>query len=215
MENVHIVLGAPKKELIKPLIKNNGIVIGVDRGAFLALKEGIKVDVALGDFDSISAKEKEMIKQEIKEVLNYPAEKDDTDTEIALLYTLDKYKNANVYIYNWYGGRIDHLYSILFVVLQERFKQLVSHLHFVSKSNNVSHYLPGTYDIEKMNGMDYLSYILLTEVEDLTLNEVKYPLNQASFAQPMALISNEFINDKATFSFKKGMIAVVQSRDSN
>ncbi len=213
MENIHIVLGAPKKEKIKPLMKNKGLVIGVDRGAFFALEEGIQVDIALGDFDSISAEEKETIQQEVKEVWNYPPEKDDTDTEIALLHTLEHHNNANVYIYNWYGGRIDHLYSILLVVLQERFRSIVSHLHFVSKNNYVSHYLPGAYEIKKMNEMDYLSYILLTGVEDLTLKEVKYPLNEASFAQPLALVSNEFNDDRATFSFKKGIIAVVQSRD--
>ena len=42
MKTVHIVLGAPKREEIKPLISEKGLVIGVDRGALLAVEEEIK-----------------------------------------------------------------------------------------------------------------------------------------------------------------------------
>lgn len=213
MKDIHIVLGAPKKELIQPLMKSSGIVIGVDRGALLAIEEGINVDVALGDFDSITAHEKNIIDHYAKEVLDYPSVKDDTDTEIALLYVLENYKNSSVYIYNWYGGRIDHLYSILLVAIQARFEQIVSKLRLVSKNNDISYYLPGEHTINKIEAMDYLSYILLTEVKNLSLNEVKYSLSDASFERPIALISNEFIGEQATFSFEKGIIAAVQSRD--
>lgn len=213
MEDIHIILGAPKEFLLQPLLKSEGIVIGVDRGALFALEEGIEVEVALGDFDSISEHEKSIINHEVTEVIEYPSEKDDTDTEIALLYVLNHYKDSNVYIYNWYGGRIDHLYSILLLVHQERFEQLVPKIQFVSINNEISYYLSGEYTVDKVKGMDYLSYILLTEVKDLTLKDVKYPLNKKSFKRPLALISNEFLEEQAFFSFREGLVAVVQSRD--
>lgn len=213
MEDVHIILGAPKVELIKPLIKTAGIVIGVDRGSIIALEEDITVDVSLGDFDSISTQEKKMIQKDSEELHEYPSVKDDTDLEIALLYVLEHFPKAHVYIYNWHGGRVDHLYSILLLVLQKRFKDLVPYVHLVSSSNVISYYLPGTYTIQKQENMDYLSYILLTEVEQLTLAGVKYTLKEADFDQPISLISNEFLEDEAEFSFKKGIIGVVQSKD--
>ena len=107
MTSIHIVLGAPNNSALKPLMKNEGIVIGVDKGALIALNEGIKVDVALGDFDSISEDEMVEIKKHVPKVLGFPTDKDDTDTELALLYVLDNYPTADVYLYNWYGGRID------------------------------------------------------------------------------------------------------------
>ena len=45
MTDIHVILGAPKAEEIKPLIKTDGIIIGVDIGALLALEEKLKVDV--------------------------------------------------------------------------------------------------------------------------------------------------------------------------
>lgn len=213
MKAVHIILGAPKEEAIKPLMKEEGIVLGVDRGALFALEEGITVDIAVGDFDSISEDEKERIDQEVGEVLSFPTDKDDTDTEIALLYALEHYKGSRVYLYNWYGGRIDHLYSILLVALQVRFEALIPNLHFVSKKNQISYYLPGQHRVDKLEEMDYLSYILLTEVQELTLNDVKYPLEKSSFERPVALISNEFLDNQARFSFTEGIVATIQSRD--
>ncbi len=213
MTSIHIVLGAPNNSALKPLMKNEGIVIGVDKGALIALNEGIKVDVALGDFDSISEDEMVEIKKHVPKVLGFPTDKDDTDTELALLYVLDNYPTADVYLYNWYGGRIDHLYSILLLAIQKRFEKITANLYYVSEKNNISYFLPGQHTVQKVEGMDYLSYISLTEVKDLILENVKYPLESSTFEQPIALISNEFIEEEAYFSFKEGIVAVVQSTD--
>lgn len=72
MENVHIILGAPKKEEISPLIQSNGIIIGVDRGALFAIEENLKIDIALGDFDSISPLEKERIERDGTKNSSFP-----------------------------------------------------------------------------------------------------------------------------------------------
>lgn len=210
---MHIILGAPRTEKIKPLLQSQGLVIGVDRGAFIAIEEGISLDVALGDFDSVSKEEKVLIKQGTKETLNFPKNKDDTDAELALLYVLEKLEVGKIYLYNWLGGRMDHLYSLFMVVLQERFLPLVSNLHFVSGNNYISYCLPGAHQIQKMDQMTYLSFILLAAVEKLTLENVAYPLEDADFARPRALISNEFVNREAYLSFSSGIIAVIQSRD--
>lgn len=214
MKNIHIVLGAPKREEIAPLIQTEGILIGVDRGALLAMEENLKVDIALGDFDSVSPFEKEIIKDSKAKVLSFPSDKDDTDAELAFEYAVSHFKTNNIYVYNWYGGRVDHLHSILMIVLQKRFESLVPKIKYVSKDNFIEYFLPGKHVLDKMEQMDYLSYILMTEVEGLTLKEVKYELSEEDFERPLALISNEFLNNQATLEFKKGIVAAVQSRDS-
>ncbi|HZK23742.1 MAG TPA: thiamine diphosphokinase [Atopostipes sp.] len=213
MDTIHIILGAPKQEEIKPLMDDKGLVIGVDRGGIYALEEEIKVDIALGDFDSMSIREKEILTRNVSKIRNYPADKDDTDTEIALLYVLENYPEAKILIYNWYGGRIDHLYSLFMLVLQKRFQPLVPKIRFISEKNHLSFYLPGEHIINKIGKMNYLSYILLTKVKNLTLKDVKYVLSEENFEQPQALISNEFLSEQARFSFSKGIIGVIQSRD--
>ena len=213
MTDIHVILGAPKAEEIKPLIKTEGIIIGVDRGALLALEEKLKVDVALGDFDSISSHEKKLVEQSKAKVINFPTDKDDTDAELAFEYILNHFDANNIYVYNWYGGRVDHLYSIMMIVLQKRFKPLISKIKFISKNNVIEYFLPGEYRIDKIDKMEYLSYILMSKVKALTLRDVKYELTRKDFDQPLALISNEFLDNQATLIFEKGIIAAIQSRD--
>src|SRR5699024_4030265 len=125
--------------------------IGVDRGALLAIEENLKVDVALGDFDSISTHEKKMVEDSQAKILNFPTDKDDTDAELAFRYALKHFESNNIYVYNWYGGRVDHLYSILMTVLQKRFEPLIPKIKFVSKNNMIEYFLPGEYKIDKIN----------------------------------------------------------------
>ncbi len=212
---MHIILGAPRAEEVKPLIQSQGLVIGVDRGALIAIEEGIKLDIALGDFDSVSSEEKLKVEQYAEEIYRFPSDKDDTDAELALLYVLENVKPVNIFLYNWSGGRIDHLYSLLMVVLQERFLSIVSKVNFIAGSNHISYYLPGEYTLKKIDQMNYLSLILLTNVEQLTLSNVSYPLKKKDFDLPRALISNEFLSDEAFLSFYQGIVAVIQSRDAS
>lgn len=212
---MHIILGAPKEGMIKSLIQSEGVVIGVDRGALIAVEEGIELDIALGDFDSVSKNEKLKIKKYAGEILGFLSDKDDTDGELALLYVLDNIEAANIYLYNWYGGRVDHFYSLLMLVLQKRFLPLVSKIKFIAENNYISYYLTGEHIVRKLKNMKYLSFILLSSVERLTLNGVKYPLREVNFDSSRALISNEFLNEKASFSFEKGIVAVIQSRDAD
>lgn len=212
---MHIILGAPQAEKVKPLIQSQGLVIGVDRGAFIAIEEEIKLDIALGDFDSVSNEEKLKVEQYAEVIYRFPSDKDDTDAELALLYVLENVKSVNIYLYNWSGGRIDHLYSLLMVVLQERFLSIVSKVNFIAGSNHISYYLPGEYTLKKIDQMNYLSLILLTNVEQLTLSNVSYPLKKKDFDLPRALISNEFLSDEAFLSFYQGIVAVIQSRDAS
>lgn len=214
MKDAHIILAAPQKTAVKPLITEGGLVIGVDRGAVIALQEDIRLDVALGDFDSISAAEKRAIKAHAGEMKSFPAAKDDTDAEIAFAYALEQPEIENIYVYNWYGGRVDHLYSLLLVVLQKRFKKIIPKLKFVAQDNYISYYLPGAYEIKAKPAFKYLAFILLTEVKGLTLRHVKYQLTEADFDHPYALVSNEFLGDTAHFVFEAGIIGVVQSRDA-
>lgn len=211
---MHIILGAPQTEKLKPLIQSQGLVIGVDRGALIAIEEEIKLNLALGDFDSVSGEEKLKVQQHAEKMLSFPANKDDTDAELALLYILEHLEVDNIYLYNWLGGRIDHLHSLQMVVLQERFLPLVSKINFIAENNYITYYLPGEHHLKKLEEMKYLSLILLTKVENLTISHVSYPLNDVDFSSPRALISNEFVSDKATLSFTEGIVAVIQSRDA-
>jgi thiamine pyrophosphokinase len=213
MVRAHIILGGPFAEIPTPSSNEERVYIGVDKGALFLIENGITPDLAIGDFDSITVEERSMIRKKAKHLEAFQAEKDDTDTELALLHTMERFKPESITLHNWTGGRMDHLISILFLVLQPRFYDYIPNLRLVNESNTVSFYLPGEYSIEKEADKKYLSYIGMTPIKALTLKNVKYTLDEADFNYPAALISNEFIDDRATFSFEEGIVAVVQARD--
>ena len=62
---------------------NNKCVIGVDKGALYALKCGIKLDYAVGDFDSIDKTDLGLI-NDWTTVIKLNPVKDDTDTYYAI-----------------------------------------------------------------------------------------------------------------------------------
>src|SRR5690625_8546 len=109
MVNIAIVGNGPCKLLpeLSKYINEIDVWIGADRGALTLIDHGIEVAYAVGDFDSINKCENEQIKNYAKEYLRFPAEKDYTDIEIALLkaYELNPTK---IYLFGVTGGRLDH-----------------------------------------------------------------------------------------------------------
>lgn len=213
MVKADIVLGAPLEESFTLEQKEDHVYIGVDKGALYLLSHGISIDLALGDFDSITIEEKEKIKNEAVLFKEFQAEKDDTDTELGLIHAIQEFNPDEIILHNWVGGRMDHLISILFIVVQPRFYDYVPKIRLVNEENTISFYLPGEYAIEKEADKTYLSYIGMTALKALTLKNVKYTLDEADFSYPAALISNEFITNTASFSFEEGILAVVQAKD--
>lgn len=212
-KTAHIILGAPDENASFPDPLRGDIVIGVDGGAIKCLEKNIGLTMAVGDFDSISMEEKEKLEATGALLHEYEADKDDTDAEIALALAMEDETVHNIRIYNWTGGRLDHLMSILFMVYQPRFQEKMEHVTLVNQINTISFYSPGKYTLEKEEAKKYLSFIGLTPIDQLTLKQVKYPLNRKSYSYPVALISNEFLEQECYFSFEKGVVAVIQSTD--
>lgn len=212
---IHLVLGAPREAAVTFDYQTGDRCVGVDYGAIYLLDAGYPVDLAIGDFDSVTEHEWQRVKEESQRIETFPADKDDTDTELALLHVLNLSDEAPIHIHNWMGGRLDHFLSILYLVYQERFQAALSRLVFCSPRNVLRVYQPGQHQITKDHPDNYLSYIGLTPIKGLTLRHVKYTLENADYDAPRALISNEFLADDqpAEFSFQSGLLAVVQSRD--
>ncbi|HAJ54719.1 MAG TPA: thiamine diphosphokinase, partial [Lactobacillus sp.] len=58
--------------------------IGVDRGTLRLVKAGIKPVLAVGDFDSLTASEFQLVRERVQKIEQVPSAKDDTDTELAV-----------------------------------------------------------------------------------------------------------------------------------
>ena len=80
------------------------LVLGADGGAHYAYTLNVTLDAIIGDMDSLSDLEQQGISN--TEFISYPAEKDETDLELALLYAEEQGADQIVMV-GAMGGRMD------------------------------------------------------------------------------------------------------------
>ena len=178
------------------------------------MEEELPIDLAIGDFDSISSEDKEVLKNYASKMIEFPSEKDFTDFEEALMWIAKSYPRKKVHVLGAFGGRVDHAISCLWTMFRPELQALIPYLSLEDEWNHISFLTPGNYVIHKLEHTKYLSFISTGPVHQLTLKNVKYPLDHQDYDFPIALISNEFIDEKMEISFKSGGIIVGQTRDS-
>ncbi|MDN3507739.1 MAG: thiamine diphosphokinase, partial [Simkaniaceae bacterium] len=96
----------------RPNLGDEWIVVAVDGG----MRHVDRADVVVGDLDSIESVPD-------CEVVKYPREKDETDLELALAWVKDQ-GGKIVRIYGALGGRVDHEMANIFLMGDERWKEL-------------------------------------------------------------------------------------------
>ena len=110
LNKVLLVLnGISDKKFLTETAKNYSFIVAADGGANKCLKAGIKPDITVGDLDSITPKNKAVLKNRLKQV----ARQDNSDFEKALDY-LKTLKPKQVDIVLAIGGRFDFCFSNFF-----------------------------------------------------------------------------------------------------
>ena len=99
---------------------SDAVVIGADSGVDFAHALGLRVDVAVGDFDSISPAGFERVEAEGARIERHPNEKDQTDLEIALDEAV-RIGATDVLVVGIGGGRLDHLTANLLLLASPQF----------------------------------------------------------------------------------------------
>ena len=198
---------------MKKFDKESTIYIGVDRGSLYGIQSGFSLEEALGDFDSLTEEEWGWLQDKVPCITRFEPEKDYTDMELGVLKAIEKYPDAEYYLIGATGGRLDHFLSNLWLPLQEQFIEGIQRIHILDEQNTISYFLPGSYQIVKEPDKEYLAYICLTAVSELSLYDAKYQLDKANFPYPRSLSSNEFIGESSRFSFATGVVSVIQSKD--
>ena len=192
--------------------ENHQIWIGADAGAKALASAGIRMKLAIGDFDSVSDEDLVLIHQYADQVLMYPPEKDETDFELAIRHA-EEIGASDVALYGVTGGRLDHeLINIQMLFrLLDAFDQAV----IIDKQNMIRMHRPGTYRTIQDDTYRYVSFLSFSEqVTGLTLTGFKYPLTDASIHWGETLsISNELVAQTGTYSFTSGIVIMIKSKD--
>jgi thiamine pyrophosphokinase len=116
VETVVVFAGGPEPaRRAAALVPPSAFVVAADAGVDHALALGVRIDVAVGDFDSVSASGLEAAEQAGARVERYPAEKDATDLELALDVAFG-HDPRRILVIGGDGGRLDHLFGELLVL---------------------------------------------------------------------------------------------------
>lgn len=186
--------------------------VGIDRGSLFLLENGLPLNMAVGDFDSVSQETFTDIKEKAELLIIAHPEKDDTDTELALKEVFARFPEAEVTIFGAFGGRMDHLLSNIFLPSDPDIAPFMSQIALRDQQNMLTYRPVGRHLIHQEEGMTYVAFMAEGEA-DLTIAGAKFELTQDHFFKKKIYSSNAFIHRPITVSLPSGYLIIIQSKD--
>ena len=188
--------------------KAGDLCIAADGGYRNAERVGVRVDLLLGDFDTLG-EPKDVDKR--CEILRVPVEKDFTDTQLAVETAIARGAD-DIVIIGGLGGRLDHTLSNL-AILEDLWARRVFAL--ITDGQNRVRYLNGSSTLIAKSTFPYLSLIAATErVRGVSVEGCKYPLKNKTLTRNLQYaVSNEITGNCALVSVKRGALFIIESRD--
>ena len=104
---------APSVDWFKKVVSGRKI-FAVDKGIELCKACAVVPNFLIGDFDSADSSAVEWARAKNIPVEKYPADKDFTDTQLALRRAVEIFGEHVALLTGVFGGRFDHLYSTIF-----------------------------------------------------------------------------------------------------
>lgn len=208
--------GSLNLEFAEQFLKNRsyGCVIAVDGGLKAAADLGVCPDEIVGDLDTVDLDLFDLYRSKpgIELEIHRP-EKDETDTELALL-TAERKGFRQIHLLGALGGRMDHALGNVQLLNQCLQKGVRAEIY--DEKNRIYLAGPGRTEFvrEQVYGR-YISFLPLTEmVEGITLTGFKYPLSDKTIHLGTSLcISNELKGEKGSLEFQAGTLICVESHD--
>ncbi|MCC9955224.1 thiamine diphosphokinase [Streptococcus agalactiae] len=186
--------------------------VGIDRGSLFLLKNGLSLDMAVGDFDSITEDELLYIKHYCSNIVSASAEKNDTDTELALKTIFKEFPEAQVTVFGAFGGRIDHMMSNIFLPSDTDLEPFMSQIRLKDEQNIVTYLPSGKNQVSRIEGMSYVSFMPESE-STLQISGAKYELNKSNYFKKKMYSSNEFMTSPIEVELKDGYLIIIYSKD--
>ncbi len=191
----------PKYEFEK-----DALLVGVDLGAMELAKRGIKMEAAIGDFDSAANYDFDLIDKNAKKIVQLSQTKDMTDLEAAIAHFPNE---TDFLIYGALcGNRIDHLVNQINIILKFADKNIT----FVDENNQITLLRKGKHSFSKAENFKFYSFFSYSKAI-LTLNDgFKFPVQKSSLtAINTNFISNELAKDEAEAEIFEGNVILIKS----
>ena len=184
--------------------KDDDYIICADGGITIAEQNGIVPDIVLGDLDSVSAVNPSY------NFIRHPKEKDDTDTILCLKYGIEQ-GFRDFLIIGGIGGRFDHTFSNIQTLAYAKDNGVNASI--ISRDTFCTMIKDGEKCTVNRKENAYISVFSYSDkCEGITIKGTKYELSDAELKSTFPLgVSNEWKEEKATISIKKGKLLIVTS----
>ncbi len=185
--------------------------IAADGGYLHARRLGEKIDLLVGDLDSLGSAAAAEVEAAGGEVLRVPAEKDETDTQLAV-HEAVKRGADEIVIIGGLSGRLDHTLSNL-AILESLWEHHIG--AYIVDGRNRARFVKNDSLLLANEGYRYLSLIAVDEVcRGVSVEGCRYPLENAKLHRKnQYAVSNEMTGVAALVSVKKGRMYVIESSD--
>lgn len=187
-------------------------VIAADSGIDHALSLGLHVDVAIGDFDSVSSVGFDVATAAGAVVERHPAAKDATDLELALDAAVER-GARRVHVLGGHGGRLDHLLANALLLAADRYRSLLLTARMGSATVTVAR-----ADAEVIGHPgDTVSLLAVNgRACGVTTVGLRYPLRDEDlFAGSTRGVSNVLEGERARVRLRDGVLLVVHLTDDH
>lgn len=207
------IVGAGECEKINFTPEEQDYVIAADGGVFPLVQNGIKVDLLIGDFDSLGDKGERMsleegtgLRSSIPAVITLPKEKDDTDMLAAVKEGI-KAGCHEFHLYGGTGGRPDHTIANVQTLAYLAARGLKGYLY--GRDWVITLIKDGSISFDE-GYTGYISVFSYTErARGVTIQGLKYELSGAELTNTFPIgTSNEFIGRKSRISVEKGCLLI-------
>ncbi|WP_238323084.1 thiamine diphosphokinase [Gorillibacterium massiliense] len=190
-------------------------LIGADRGALFLLQNGLKPDLSVGDFDSVTPEELALVRAGSASYEECdPVHKDLTDTEMAMERAFElNPPPAEILLFGALGTRFDHSLANVHLLLNALNRGI--HARIIDKHNELIVLAAGQTATIRRGRFTHVSLLPLTlQVAGITLAGFQYPLFDAELTMGQSLgISNVLEDEIGTVTTKSGLILIIQSAD--
>ncbi len=199
------IFGAGEFSPCEIILEENDLVIAADGGYDHLIRMGLRADIALGDFDSVSSGE--VWNDTICEKMTYPPEKDDTDMMLAIKLGLSR-GFEQFAIYGGLGGRLDHTIANIQALSYLAERQAQGMLYHEDYALTVIK--DSSYTIEKTYAGCVSVFSLSDTSKNVTIRGLQYEAEGVTLTNTFPLgISNTATGKKGIISVENGTLLIL------
>ncbi len=201
----------PNLEKARTLLRPDDFILCADGGTRHALALGLLPNVVIGDLDSITKDERRKMVEAGVEVIEFPADKNETDLELAIDHAVSLNPDQ-ILILAALGGRMDQTLANI---------ALLSNLQLATCNIRLSDSVEEIFfcrDQAKVEGRsgDIVSLIPWQgEVTGIFTENLRWHLHHETlYPDKTRGISNEMIADVATVQIRSGLLLVIHRTEN-